>query len=69
MVRFSNVLLLDSGDDETHFNYYELLSSSGKVRLLFQVLKKHRNHKERDYQGPPLICSCNITFLGILIRQ
>ena len=45
---FSNMLLLDSEDDEAHFNYNWLLRSSVNVRPLFQVLEKHKNHKERD---------------------
>ena len=48
MRHFSNVLLLDSGDDDSHFNYYWLLSSSVNVRLLLRVLEKHKNHKEGD---------------------
>ena len=48
MRHFSNVLLLDSGDDDSHFNYDWLLSSSVNVRLLLRVLEKHKNHKEGD---------------------
>ena len=48
MRHFSSLLLLDSGDDDSHFNYHWLLSSSVNVRLILRVLEKHKNHKEGD---------------------
>lgn len=38
MIYFSDVQLLESWDDGTDFNYYQLLSSTVNIILLFQAL-------------------------------
>ena len=56
------MLFFDSGDDDAHFNYYWLLSSSVNVRLL-QVFEKHKNHVCEILQtfGNNLFYSISIT--------